>query len=104
MWAFVVVGVVTQQQGPYPVGLSSSLFVALALGRGGQLEKGNEGRRKQTTIFIVVHFGDTLSRPPTYWVPPHISSSPIPSSRENESAHIPLERGGAGAGASSLVR
>ena len=40
---------------------------------------------------------NALAGPPTSWVPPGISPSPNPSSSKN-TAHIPLERGGAGPG------
>ena len=49
-------------------------------------------------MFIVVRFHDALRGPPTPWVPPRISHSPIPPSSVKKTTHIPLERGGAGAG------
>jgi len=42
-------------------------------------------------------------RPPTSWLPPHLSPSSVRPSREYEPAHIPLEREGAGEAASSLL-
>ena len=53
---------------------------------------------------VVVCIQDTLSGPPTLWVPPDFYPSPILLLCMHELAHIPLERGGAGAGASSLLR
>jgi len=47
---------------------------------------------------------DELHGHPTLWVPPGVSPSPIRPSRKLEPAHIPLERGGAAATASSLLR
>jgi len=46
----------------------------------------------------MVRFRYALAGPPTSWVPPRISHSPIPPSSVKKTTHIPLERGGAGAG------
>ena len=54
--------------------------------------------RKRTTTFIVVHFQDIPSGPPTSWVPPRISHSPTPPSSIKNTTHIPVERGGASVG------
>jgi len=41
----------------------------------------NENEPRQTSWLA---FRDALDGPPTYWVPPGVSTSPIPSSSKNE--------------------
>jgi hypothetical protein len=54
-------------------------------------------REKQATTSVIARFCDALDGPPTFWVPPCVSSPPIPPSSKYVPALIPLERGGAGA-------
>ena len=54
-------------------------------------------REERATTRVVAHFRDALDRPPTCWVPPCVSITPIPPSSNYVPAHIPWERGGAGA-------
>jgi len=56
-------------------------------------------REKRATTSVMARFCDALDGPPTCWVPPCVSPPPIPSSSEYVPAHIPFERGGAGAAA-----
>jgi len=58
----------------------------------------NENEPRQTSWLA---FRDALDGPPTYWVPPCVSPSPIPSSSEDDPS-IPLERRGAMASASAV--
>jgi len=54
-----------------------------------------EGRRRETSHnFVVARFRDAPHGPPNSWVPPGIPPS-YNTSRQNKTAHIPLERGGA---------
>jgi len=78
----------------------SSSFLSLMLHQLGQRGRGE----KRATTNVMDQFRDALCRPPTSWVPPCVCPSPIPLSSECVSAHIPLERGGADAATSSLVR
>jgi hypothetical protein len=54
-------------------------------------------REERATTSVVARFRDALDGPPTCWVPPCVSVTPIPPSSNYVPAHIPLERGGAGA-------
>jgi hypothetical protein len=63
-----------------------------------------DGQRKRTTTSIVVRFWDALHVPPSPWVSPHVSPPQFPSSSKNRPAHIPVERRGAAAAESSLLR
>ena len=58
---------------------------------------GGNDEKKRATTSVIAHFCDALDGPPTFWVPPCVSLPPIPPSSKYVPAHIPLERGGAGA-------
>jgi hypothetical protein len=62
------------------------------------MAKTNHDKRRGSW-FATHHIG-----PPTLWVPPSSVSQPGSSVDRVQTAHIPLERGGAAATASSLVR
>ena len=63
--------------------------------RGG-LGVGGESEKRATTS-VIAHFCDALDGHPTFWVSHCVPPSPIPPSSKYVPAHIPLERGGAGA-------
>jgi hypothetical protein len=76
------------------VAVSGRHFVLVAgleasVGGDGRMKSENEPR--QTSWLM---FRDALGGPPTSWVPPCVSLSPIPPSSDDEPAHwhIPLER------------
>jgi hypothetical protein len=68
-------------------------FDIVSWGLGGESDERKTGYDKCHSPFC-----DALDGPPTCWVPPCVSPSPIPPSSKYVPAHIPLERGGAGCG------
>jgi len=60
--------------------------------------RGKREGQKQATTKVVARFRDAPVGPPTSWVPPCVPPSISPQSSQMETAHIPLERGGAGVG------
>jgi len=61
-------------------------------------------REIRATTSVIARFCDALDGPPTCWVPPCFSLPPIPPLSKYVPAHIPLERGGAGADVVRFVR
>jgi hypothetical protein len=77
--------------------------VGVGTARGG-LGVGGEGDERKTGYDVCRSpFLRRTRRPPTSWVPFRVSP-PHSSVERVQAAHIPLERGGAAAAASSLLR
>jgi hypothetical protein len=73
--------------------------VGVDIVRGGLGVGGESDGKKRATTFVVARFRDALRRAFHFVPPPYVFPSPIPPSSEYVPAHIPLERGGAGAAA-----